>query len=191
MTSGRLSAFTDGIVAILITVMVLNLRIPKGPNWTDLFDMGFIFLTYLASFYLLAIYWNNHHHLFHLAERVSGRILWWNVVLLFFMSFIPFTTNWLSEFSDSKTPEIVYAVNNLFIDIIFNILSYEIFKSRNYKLKDMHWVWKGGFSILILIVGIVLTVLLPVAQISLVATILSMIPWVIPDKQIENYVNKN
>ncbi|EKF52160.1 TMEM175 family protein [Lactococcus garvieae] len=191
MTSGRISAFTDGIVAILITVMVLNLRIPKGPNWSDLFDMSFIFLTYLASFYLLAIYWNNHHHLFHLAEKVSGKILWWNIMLLFFMSFIPFTTNWLSEYSGSKTPEILYAVNNLAIDIIFNILSYEIFKSRNYKLKDMRWVWKGGFSILILVIGIILTILLPVAQISLIATILSMIPWIIPDKQIESYVNKN
>src|SRR4051812_17349169 len=97
MSKGRLEAFSDGVIAILITIMVLELKIPHGADWDALRPMGPIFLTYVLSFVFLGIYWNNHHHLLHATERVNGKILWANLHLLFWLSLIPFATGWMGE----------------------------------------------------------------------------------------------
>ncbi len=189
MTSGRISAFTDGVVAILITIMLLDMKLPEGPFLQDLFELRYGLITYTTSFFFLAIFWNNHHHLFHLVKQVSGKMLWWNMFLLFFLSFIPYFTNWLSHYPTYLFPEFLYGINILVVDVIYNLLSYEIFKGHEKGIRAFRWSYKALFSILILIVGLVLC-LFSFRWIVLLASILSMVPWIIPDRQIEKQINK-
>ena len=191
MNRDRLSAFTDGVVAILITIMVLDLRSPDGPSWHDLFKNYYDFIAYFTSFFIVAIYWNNHHHLFHLLKRVSGKILWANMILLFVMSFVPFTTSWVAQYAGSQAPELLYTVNNLAVDVAFVALSAAILKTNDVKLFETQWGRKTLFSMLVLVVGVLLILFTSFHQIGLIMTLLSMIPWIIPDKQIENHVNNN
>src|SRR5919206_919927 len=110
MPTGRMEAFSDGVIAILITVMVLELRIPHGTTWSALGDSLPVLLTYVLSFVYLGIYWNNHHHMLMATERVSGLVLWANLHLLFWLSIIPFTTGWLGENEFAATPAAAYGV---------------------------------------------------------------------------------
>jgi uncharacterized membrane protein len=110
MGKGRLEAFSDGVIAILITIMVLELKVPHGADWNDLRPLLPIFLTYVLSFVYLAIYWNNHHHMLLTVERIDGRILWANMHLLFWLSLIPFVTGWMGENHFATVPIAVYAV---------------------------------------------------------------------------------
>jgi uncharacterized membrane protein len=111
MTKGRLEAFSDGVLAIVITIMVLELKVPHGETgWQALADRSDIFLSYVLSFVYLGIYWNNHHHLLHTIDRVSGRILWTNLHLLFWLSLVPFATGWMGENHFAPVPTFVYGV---------------------------------------------------------------------------------
>src|SRR6266568_723952 len=110
MPTRRMEAFSDGVIAILITVMVLELRIPHGRTWSALRDSIPVLLTYLLSFVYLGIYWNNHHHLLMATERVSGLVLWANLHLLFWLSLVPFTTGWLGENEFAATPAAAYGI---------------------------------------------------------------------------------
>ena len=122
MNKGRLEAFSDGVIAILITIMVLGLHIPRGTTLAALRPLVPEFLTYLLSFVYLAIYWNNHHHLLHAADKTSGGILWANMHLLFWLSLIPFVTGWMGENSFAPVPTAVYGVVLLFAAIAYWIL---------------------------------------------------------------------
>src|SRR4051812_47916076 len=97
MNKGRLEAFSDGVIAILITIMVLEFKVPHGSEWQDLRPLVPVFFTYILSFVFLGIYWNNHHHMFHAVKRVNGKILWANLHLLFWLSMVPFVTAWMGE----------------------------------------------------------------------------------------------
>lgn len=108
MDKGRLEAFSDGVIAILITIMVLELRVPRGTDWSALRELTPIFLTYVLSFIFLGIYWNNHHHLFQAAEQVNGPILWANLHLLFWLSLVPFVTGWMGENHFARLPVALY-----------------------------------------------------------------------------------
>src|SRR4051794_2112519 len=110
MSTGRMEAFSDGVIAILITVMVLELPIPHGTDWADLRAVLPVLLSYVLSFVYLGIYWNNHHHMFQATDRVSGLILWANLHLLFWLSLIPFTTAWLGEHHLASVPAAAYGV---------------------------------------------------------------------------------
>ena len=110
MEKGRLEAFSDGVVAILITIMVLELRVPRGTDWSALRELAPTFLTYVLSFIFLGIYWNNHHHLFQAAKQVSGQVLWANLHLLFWMSLVPFMTGWMDENNFAPLPVALYGV---------------------------------------------------------------------------------
>src|SRR5262252_6782165 len=110
MTKGRMEAFSDGVIAILITIMVLELRIPHEAGWHALLPMRPIFLSYLMSFVYLGIYWNNHHHLLQAVEQVNGRVLWANLHLLFWLSLVPFATAWMGENECAPAPVAVYGV---------------------------------------------------------------------------------
>src|SRR5438874_9972011 len=110
MNKGRLEAFSDGVIAILITIMVLELRVPHGADWAALRPLLPIFLTYVLSFVNLGIYWNNHHHMLHATERINGKILWANLHLLFWLSLIPFVTGWMGENHFAALPTAVYGV---------------------------------------------------------------------------------
>ena len=122
MNKSRLEAFSDGVVAILITIMVLELRIPEGADWAALQPIVPVFTTYVLSFVVLGIYWNNHHHLIHAADRMTGGILWANLHLLFWLSLIPFATGWMGRNNFAPLPTAVYGVVLLLAAIAYTIL---------------------------------------------------------------------
>jgi uncharacterized membrane protein len=110
VSKARLEAFSDGVIAILITIMVLDLKVPHGGDWNALAPLTPVFLTYLLSYVILGIYWNNHHHMLHATTRVNGKILWANLHLLFWLSLIPFTTGWMGNDHRAALPTAVYGV---------------------------------------------------------------------------------
>ncbi|HEX9670634.1 MAG TPA: TMEM175 family protein [Thermoanaerobaculia bacterium] len=123
MSKGRLEAFSDGVIAILITIMVLELRVPQGADWPALRPLLPVFLTYVLSFAFLGIYWNNHHHMLHAAERINGKVLWANLHLLFWLSLVPFVTGWMGENHFAPLPTAVYGVVLLAASIAYFILA--------------------------------------------------------------------
>ena len=131
MRTSRLEAFSDGVLAIIITVMVLELREPGGPSLHHLVhDTGPGLLTYLLSFAYVGVYWTNHHHMFQLTDRVTGAILWANLALLFFLSLLPFTTNWIDTTHLKTTPVVVYAINLLAAGVSYWVLQTVIIRSQ-------------------------------------------------------------
>jgi uncharacterized membrane protein len=122
MSKTRLEAFTDGVIAILITIMVLELKVPHGTDWGSLRAMLPVFITYVLSFVFLGIYWNNHHHMLHAADRINGKILWANLHLLFWLSLVPFVTGWMGENHYAPLPTAIYGADLLFCGIAFVIL---------------------------------------------------------------------
>jgi len=123
MSKGRLEAFSDGVIAILITIMVLELRVPQGADWPALRPLLPVFLTYVLSFAFLGIYWNNHHHMLHAAERINGKVLWANLHLLFWLSLVPFVTGWMGENHFAPLPTAIYGVALLLASIAYFILA--------------------------------------------------------------------
>jgi uncharacterized membrane protein len=119
---GRLEAFSDGVIAILITIMVLELRVPHGVDWESLRPLTPVFLTYVLSFVYLGIYWNNHHHMLHTVDRITGPILWANLHLLFWLSLVPFVTGWMGENHFAPLPTAVYGVVMLLSGLAYTIL---------------------------------------------------------------------
>jgi uncharacterized membrane protein len=122
MSKGRLEAFSDGVIAILITIMVLELKVPHGADAAALRPLLPVFLTYVLSFVFLGIYWNNHHHMLQLADRINGRILWANLHLLFWLSLVPFVTGWMGENHFAPLPTAVYGVVLLLAAVAYTIL---------------------------------------------------------------------
>src|ERR1051325_885671 len=123
MKKGRLEAFSDGVIAIIITIMVLELRIPHGADWEALRPLVPVFLTYVLSFAYLGIYWNNHHHMLYVTHQINGRILWANMHLLFWLSLIPFTTGWMGENHFAPLPLAAYGGGLLRARIAYFILT--------------------------------------------------------------------
>jgi uncharacterized membrane protein len=126
MNKGRLEAFSDGVIAILITIMVLELKVPHGEDWNALREVLPILLTYVLSFVFLGIYWNNHHHMLHATTRINGKILWANLHLLFWLSLVPFTTDWLGETKSAPVPTAVYGLVFLLSGVAWLILQQAI-----------------------------------------------------------------
>src|ERR671938_284448 len=122
MKKGRLEAFSDGVIAIIITIMVLELKIPHGADWESLRPVVPVFLTYLLSFVYLGIYWNNHHHMLYITDRINGKILWANMHLLFWLSLVPFVTGWMGENHFAPLPTAVYGVVMLMAAVAYTIL---------------------------------------------------------------------
>ena len=122
MTKGRLEAFSDGVIAILITIMVLELKVPHGTDWDALQPLVPVFLTYVLSFVMVGIYWNNHHHMLHAAERINGKVMWANLHLLFWLSLTPFITGWMGENHFAPLPTALYGAVLLCSAIAYTIL---------------------------------------------------------------------
>lgn len=190
MNKGRLEAFSDGVLAIIITIMVLEIKVPHGSYFKDLIPLIPVLLSYILSFIYLGIYWNNHHHMMHTLKRVNGSIMWANLHLLFWLSLIPFTTGWLGENSFAPTPLAVYGVVLLMSAIAYFILQSRIIKSQgpdSILAKAVGKDKKGKLSPFIYIFGIALS------WISVWASgaffVLGAIIWLIPDKRIENVIN--
>lgn len=130
MSKGRLEAFSDGVIAILITILVLELKVPHGDTWEALRPLLPVFLTYVLSFVFLGIYWNNHHHMLHTVVRINGKILWANLHLLFWLSLIPFVTGWMGENHSASVPAAVYGGVLLMAGIAYTILKQTIIKEH-------------------------------------------------------------
>jgi len=191
MTKGRLEAFSDGVIAILITIMVLELKVPQGAGWEALRPLLPVFLSYVLSFVFLGIYWNNHHHMLHAASRVSGRILWANLHLLFWLSLIPFVTGWMGENHAAPLPTAVYGVVLLLAGLAYLILEKSIMalEGANSRLaaavgKDT----KAKLSLALYVVAIPLAFGYQWAADAVYVSVALM--WLVPDRRIEMKLNK-
>lgn len=186
MSKGRLEAFSDGVIAIIITVMVLELRVPLSASAQALAPVLPVFLCYVLSFIYLGIYWNNHHHMFHTVEHVSGSILWANLHLLFWLSLIPFTTGWLGENYFAAAPTELYGVVLFMAAVAYMILQQRIIASQGDESllrKAVGHDWKGKLSPALYIAGI--GVGLRLRWLALSLYVLVALLWLIPDRRIE------
>ena len=186
MKTGRLEAFSDGVLAIVITIMVLELQAPEDTTLEGLIKVLPIFISYVVSFIYIGIYWNNHHHLMQASQKVSGGVLWANLHLLFWLSLIPFATSWLGENHTEALPVALYGIILLMSAIAYRILELVLIKNHdeNFVLKKITKQGKKeNISILIYVAGIALAFVNP--WLSIACFIIVAIFWVIPDKRIE------
>ena len=191
MKKSRLEAFSDGVLAIIITIMVLEIKVPEGDNFSSLKPLIPIAVSYLLSFLYIGIYWNNHHHMLHTVKYVNGKILWANMHLLFWLSLIPFATGWMGENKFASGPMLLYGIILLMAAIAYYILQKTILKSQepdSLLKKAIGKDLKGKLSPVFYSIGIVccfLNVWIAGGMYMLVA-----IMWLIPDKRIEVIINE-
>lgn len=186
MSKNRLEAFSDGVMAIIITIMVLELKIPHGKLLSDLTPLFPAFLSYLLSFLYLAIYWNNHHHMLHTCKHVTGGILWANLHLLFWLSLIPFATGWMGENDFASIPTAFYGGVLLFASVAYWVLQHCIIVSQgapSLLKKAIGRDWKGKITPLCYSMAILLSFWSQ--WVALALYFIVALVWVIPDRRIE------
>jgi uncharacterized membrane protein len=186
MHKNRLEAFSDGVIAIIITIMVLEMKVPRGADLAALRPLVPVFLSYLLSFVYVGIYWNNHHHMLHAVRRVSGGILWANLHLLFWLSLFPFATDWVGENHFAPTPTAGYGVVLLAAAIAYYLLQWTILakEGRDSVLaKALGKDWKGKLSPLLYLAAIPLAFV--ATWISHALYVLVALIWLVPDPRIE------
>jgi len=187
MGKGRLEAFSDGVLAIIITIMVLEMKVPHGIELASLKPLWPVFLSYVLSFANVAIYWNNHHHMMHASHRVNGAVLWTNSLLLFWLSLIPFVTAWMGENHFARWPVVLYGVVLMLARISYYLLAHCLTDLHG---KDSNFTralgndWKGKISVAIYSLGIILSFIHPLIGFSLYVLVAGL--WFIPDKRFEN-----
>ncbi len=192
MGRNRLEAFSDGVLAIIITIMVLEMKVPHSADFTALQPVIPIFLTYVLSFVYLGIYWNNHHHMLHVTKHVNGAILWANLHLLFWLSLFPFVTGWMGENHFEAAPMALYGVVLLMAAIAYFILQYTIIFSQgpnSLLAKAIGGDFKGKISPILYAIAIPAAFYTPLISISLY--ILVALMWLIPDRRIERVINNS
>jgi uncharacterized membrane protein len=189
MSTGRMEAFSDGVIAILITVMVLELPKPHGVTWSALHDSLPVLLAYVLSFVYLGIYWNNHHHMLQATHRVSGGILWANLHLLFWLSLVPFTTSWLGENRLATVPAAAYGIDLLAAALAYFLLERLIIRDQGERSvlaaavgRDL----KGKSSPVLYVTGIGLAFLTPV--LAVVVYVVVALIWLVPDRRVERTI---
>jgi uncharacterized membrane protein len=192
MGKGRLEAFSDGVLAVIITIMVLELKVPHGTDLAALQSLVPVFLSYLLSFIYLGIYWNNHHHMFHATRRINGTILWTNLHLLFWLSLVPFATGWMSENHFAPVPTALYGVPLLMAAIAYWLLQKSIIAAHgNESLlalavgKDV----KGKLSLVLYAIAIPSAFVHQWIAGAIYVGVALM--WLIPDKRIEKVLSKS
>jgi uncharacterized membrane protein len=187
--TSRLEAFSDGVLAIIITIMVLELKVPDEPTLEALGGSATGFVTYLLSFVYVGIYWSNHHHMFQVVERVNGRVLWGNLHLLFWLSLFPFTTAWVDETKFARTPVVVYGINLLLAALAYYLLQQVIFHVqggsglREALGRDL----KGKISPVLYITGVALAFVNPWLAMLVFTSVAVM--WLVPDRRVERYLD--
>ena len=190
MRTGRLEAFSDGVLAILITIMVLELKVPHEPTFEALRPSLVGLLTYLLSFIYIGIYWNNHHHMFQLVRHVSGGILWANLGLLFMLSLVPFTTAWMDDTRLAQLPVVVYGINLLGAAVAYYVLQLAVFRRdgpdgllRQALGRDL----KGKLSPAVYVLGILGSLVAP--WIGVLAYVTVAVVWLVPDRRAERFIH--
>ncbi len=190
MGKGRLEAFSDGVLAIIITIMVLEIKVPHGDSWAALQSLVPVFLSYVLSFVYVGIYWNNHHHMLHATQKVTGPVLWANLHLLFWLSLLPFATGWMGENHFEAIPSAVYGGVLLMAAMAYWILQQSIIRAEGAAsvLKEAIGAdWKGKLSPLLYLLGILATAVWPAAGQALY--VLVALLWLIPDRRIEHVLH--
>ena len=186
MNKTRLEAFSDGVIAILITIMVLELRVPEGADWEALQPIVPVFITYILSFVVVGIYWNNHHHLIHAADRMTGGILWANLHLLFWLSLIPFSTGWMGRNNFAPLPTAVYGGVLLLAAVAYTILERTIIAAQGPRSRLKEAIGndaKGLASLAMYAAAIPLAFTNRWIAYALYVTVVVL--WFIPDRRIE------
>jgi uncharacterized membrane protein len=191
MPKERLAAFSDGVIAIIITIMVLELKVPHGTDWAALAGVLPTFLSYVLSFVYVGIYWNNHHHLLHTARQVNGAILWANMHLLFWLSLIPFATGWLGENHLARLPTALYGVALLMPAIAYYLLQVAIIRHQGRQgplAAALGRDIKGKLSPLLYSAAVLLAFLRPWISDAIYVVVALM--WLVPDRRIEHAVQE-
>lgn len=186
MTKARLEAFSDGVIAILITIMVLELHVPHETAWTALVPLMPIFLTYVLSFVFLGIYWNNHHHMLHAADRINGTVLWANLHLLFWLSLIPFVTGWMGQNHYEPIPTSAYGIVMLFAGLAYYMLAHTLIAAQGPDSRLARAIgrdWKGKTSVALWAIGVVLAFVNSWLAVAVYVGVALM--WLVPDRRIE------
>ena len=190
MRTSRLEAFSDGVIAIIITIMVLEFQVPESADWNALSELAPVFFSYVLSFIYIAIYWNNHHHLMHATQSVSGGVLWANMHLLFWLSLVPFTTAWVGEHHGGELPTAIYGVVLLMAAIAYWILVQAILahEGPHSQLRTaLGRDFKGKMSIVIYAVATGLAFVNQWISDALYVAVALM--WLVPDRRIEKNVH--
>jgi uncharacterized membrane protein len=191
VTKGRLEAFSDGVIAILITIMVLELKVPHGADWAALHPLWPVFSTYVLSYVYLGIYWNNHHHLLHATGRINGKILWANLHLLFWLSLVPFVTGWMGENHFATLPTAIYGADMLASGIAYKLLQDQIVALEGPDSKLARAVGrdtKGMASPLLYAAAIPLAFLQRYVSLGIYVFVALM--WLVPDRRIETRMDE-
>jgi uncharacterized membrane protein len=186
MKTSRLEAFSDGVLAIIITIMVLEMKAPAGPEWSNLRPVLSVFLTYVMSFVYVGIYWNNHHHMLQATERVSGPVLWANLHLLFWLSLIPFVTRWMEHEQFAEAPTVLYGIVLLMSALAYSLLQRSIISLHGTNVKLQKAIGrdsKGHWSIALYLAAIASAFWSPWIAVGRYAAVACM--WLIPDRRIE------
>ncbi len=191
MTTGRLEAFSDGVFAVIITIMVLNMKVPDGTTFTALQSVIPVFLSYVLSFVYIGIYWNNHHHLFHAAQHVNGGILWANLHLLFWLSLAPFATAWMGEDINASAPVALYGAVLLFAGGAYFILTKSLVHHHGKESTLAVSIGrdrKGIASVIVYTAAIPMAFLRP--WIACCCYVLVAVMWLYPDPRIEKRIHE-
>jgi uncharacterized membrane protein len=191
MTKGRVEAFSDGVVAIIITVMVLEMKVPHGEDWRALLPLWPVFLSYVLSFAIVGIYWNNHHHMFHAVKHVDGPVLWANLHLLFWLSLMPFATSWMGENHFAPLPVALYGVDLMLAGIAYFILTHALLRIHpgdTAFAKALGSDFKGKISVVIYLAGIL--VAFANQWIALAFYVSVAVMWFIPDRRFERVLKE-
>jgi uncharacterized membrane protein len=186
MTNERINAFSDGVIAILITIMVLELKVPHGTDLAALTALLPVFLAYVLSFVVLAIYWNNHHHMLFLTDRITGGVLWANLHLLFWLSLLPFVTGWMGENHFAALPTALYGVVLMMDGVAYFILVQVIIRSQGPRSKLKAAVGndtKGKISVVLYLIAIPLAFVHQLLSDAIYVSVALM--WLVPDRRIE------
>jgi uncharacterized membrane protein len=192
MTKTRLEAFSDGVFAIIITIMVLELKVPHGEHLRDLRPMLPVFTSYVLSFVFVGIYWSNHHHLLQAAQKVNGAILWANLHLLFWLSLIPWATAWMGENHFAQAPVALYGVDLLGCAIAYTILVRMLIHhhgSRAVLAQAVGSDFKGNLSLVAYVTAVAISSLAPRLSLALYVAVALM--WLAPDRRIEKRIDRS
>src|SRR5690554_1434464 len=191
MKTGRLEAFSDGVLAIIITIMVLGMTAPDGYTFEALKPILPVFLTYVLSFIYVAIYWNNHHHLLQAVNKVNGKILWANLNLLFWLSLFPFVTDWMGKNHFEDSPTAVYGAVLFMAAVAFKILVYFVIQNEG-KDSNIGKVYskdkKMNLSLVLYFLGVIISFFFPIGSLFIYLSVALM--WIVPDPRIEKTIKE-